>query len=302
MEQIEKTNTDTNNTLATKYFFDEVDVNNLPDIKFIDSHVHMINYPDPSKVKNILENAHKEGLTHVIENAIHEKSFGAVEELYLMNKEIIVPSFGLHPWYLEEATENWQKNLEDFLFKYPNAFVGEIGLDHKIELDRKLQKDMFLKQLEIAKVFQRPTSVHCVRAHGEMLKIQKKVYGKNNDESYIQKIIMHSYSGSKEIAHSMLKLKTAEVYFSFSTTTSEKGFEIIKSQPEDRIILETDSPHQYNSIYNPTDFSEDQNKKELINDPAYVRNLLNRVWKLFGNDNKIMNTIWQNSLRIIKFL
>jgi TatD DNase family protein len=274
------------------------------DLKIIDSHVHLIDYDFDKELPGVLSEACQNGVTHLIENATHEENFAKVEKIYLSYPSVVTPSFGMHPWYLQNATDNWEDLIRFYLKKYPNAFVGECGLDWIADkqTSRKDQKDFFTRQLTLARDFQRPVSVHCVRAHGDMLKIMKKNYkSPEKDTGYIQKIIMHSWGGSKEIAQSLLKLEGAEIYLSFQTNSTEKNFEIMKNMRDDRIIVETDSPHQYNPIYNPGDFdASPQRRKELLNRPVYLKNFLKKVLDTFGGDRKILGKIWENSLRIIK--
>jgi Tat protein secretion system quality control protein TatD with DNase activity len=54
---------------------------------------------------------------------------------------------------------------------------------------------------------------------------------------------MHSYGGSKEITTALLKLSTLNIYFSLCLNRSEDLCSVI---PLNRLILETDAPHQNN--------------------------------------------------------
>ena len=73
--------------------------------------------------------------------------------------------------------------------------------------------EIFNQQVLLACSYQRTMSVHCVRAHGDMLKYFKKLVIPK--ESGVPNIVMHSYGGSKEITLSLLKLSpTLNIYFS----------------------------------------------------------------------------------------
>jgi len=67
-------------------------------------------------------------------------------------------------------------SLRRFFSETPEAAVGEIGLDkgsHGKTIDFGDQVEVFQRQLELAKELEKPVSVHCVRAFGDLLEILK---------------------------------------------------------------------------------------------------------------------------------
>jgi Tat protein secretion system quality control protein TatD with DNase activity len=93
--------------------------------------------------------------------------------------------------------------------------IGEIGIDYRkdvLEINSKeRQQDFFVRQLEMSFLMNRTVTVHCVRAHGELLKMFKRYHqlfsqgrpGVTERERQLREgykgnpIIMHSYGGSK---------------------------------------------------------------------------------------------------------
>ncbi|GAB2232596.1 hypothetical protein Drorol1_Dr00011638 [Drosera rotundifolia] len=152
----------------------------------------------------------------------------------------VVPCFGVHPWFIAERTPGWLDTLREHFVSTPSAAVGEIGLDKGSmakHIDFADQVDVFRQQLELAKELERPTSVHCVRAFGELFNIMKSV------GPFPDGVILHSYMGSAEMVSELAKLGA---YFSFSgflmDMKSQKAKKMLKSVPRDRILLETDAP------------------------------------------------------------
>ena len=47
----------------------------------------------------------------------------------------VYAAIGIHPWYVSNASDNWQQQLPDLLIQNPNALVGETGLDTMHVLD-----------------------------------------------------------------------------------------------------------------------------------------------------------------------
>lgn len=68
--------------------------------------------------------------------------------------------------------------------------------------------------MNLAISMNRPVSVHCVHAHGDMMKLLKKF---DKDVKKVDppfNLVMHSYGGSAEFTKSYLKLQNINVYFS----------------------------------------------------------------------------------------
>jgi Tat protein secretion system quality control protein TatD with DNase activity len=156
----------------------------------------------------------------------------------------LVPAFGIHPWWAHEAAlaPDWEARLCALLEAHPAAAVGEIGLDKCHSSDWAQQLDVFERQLDIAARFQRPVSVHCVRAFGPML----TSFSKRKPELMPPAVILHGFTGSVDFAQSLLKLpkkKGAKFFFGVgsATTGTLKSFStLLRFLPAARILLESD--------------------------------------------------------------
>lgn len=153
----------------------------------------------------------------------------------------VLPSFGLHPWYVKERTPAWQERLRDYLMAFPKAPVGEIGLDRWIENpDIDAQIECFRWQLELATDLHRPASIHCLRAWGLLdeqlrtLRLPERGF------------LLHSYGGPVEMIPGFVKLGA---YFSISPYfgNARKAQQLVtfKSVPLDRLLAETDAPDMW---------------------------------------------------------
>lgn len=150
----------------------------------------------------------------------------------------IIPSFGLHPWYVQSRSDSWLEKLEQLLAENPSAGIGEAGLDHGIkERNDSEQAGIFAQQLELAKKLNRPISIHCRQAWGSMMPIL------TNLGPFPAGFVIHSYSGPKEFLEGISSLNG---YVSFSGTITRsgnrRGHINATSISLDRILIETDAP------------------------------------------------------------
>jgi len=145
------------------------------------------------------------------------------------------PAFGVHPWRTDQATGNWQDDLRRQLNNHPAALVGEIGLDHARNFDRRRQTATFADQLALAGELDRPCCIHCVRAHGPLVEMLERA-------ARPSRFMLHGYSGPAEMVERYARLGA---YFSFSPATLGRRttIEALRATPRDRLLMETDAPY-----------------------------------------------------------
>ncbi|KAK7200492.1 TatD related DNase [Novymonas esmeraldas] len=95
------------------------------------------------------------------------------------------------------------RGLEERLQRHPRALVAEIGLDKLRGPPEAVQVDAFTAQLRLAATYHRPVSVHCVRHYGLLLKVLQDLPAEHTPPA----IIVHAFTGSLEVAKSLLSLK-----------------------------------------------------------------------------------------------
>lgn len=149
----------------------------------------------------------------------------------------IVPSFGLHPWFIHTRSANWMDALKRVLKSMPSG-IGEIGLDGRMGDDRNAEReDIFRRQLELSYDMMLPVSVHCRDAWSSMLDI---IYAL---PPHPVGLLIHAYSGPPD---AIPKLVAHNVHFSFGGTLtrqkSGKARTLYELVPADRVHLESDAP------------------------------------------------------------
>jgi TatD DNase family protein len=153
----------------------------------------------------------------------------------------VLPSFGVHPWYVKEQPDDWRATLEHHLNEFPNAGVGEIGLDRWIEhADVPLQTRFFAEQLTLAASMNRAASIHCLRAFG-LLEEQLRASARPE-----RGFLLHSYGGPSEMVPKFVRLGA---FFSVSPyflhERKARQWETFKHVPIERLLVETDAPDMW---------------------------------------------------------
>ncbi len=171
-------------------------------------------------------------------NGTSEQDWPVVASLARIYPNFVIPSFGLHPWYVSQRSSKWLSSLETYLHEFPTAAIGECGLDRWMKNpDLDDQHAVFRNHLILAQQLQRPITIHCLKAWGPLL---------DELQSFKRppKILLHSYGGSLEFAR---QLSTFDLYFSFSGYFLQPHKESVRQTftrlPPERILVETDAPH-----------------------------------------------------------
>jgi TatD DNase family protein len=142
-------------------------------------------------------------------------------------------SFGIHPWEIGKInTETHLEKLKNYCFDKKLVAIGEIGLDRAIKTNLEIQKEIFIKQLEISKQCQLPVIIHCVKAYSDILAIRKS--GK-----YSNPWIFHGYTGNLQIAQQIIK-SGCILSFGKALIYNKKLQEVFVQLPKDSIFFETD--------------------------------------------------------------
>ena len=143
---------------------------------------------------------------------------------------------------LVRNTEKEYRNTPDIknkdTKKHKIVAIGEIGLDYYWNKENKeIQKEMFIKQIELANKLELPIVIHTREAVNDTIQILKT-------NTVVKKGIFHCCPLNRELVKEALKLG---YYISLSGVITFKNAknadEIIQMIPEDKILIETDSPY-----------------------------------------------------------
>ena len=169
---------------------------------------------------------------------------GSKKAVKISNKyDFIYATCGISPNDIPQNEEKLWKMLDEIknLIKNNNqkvVAVGEIGLDYYWNTDNKeLQKKAFIEQIKLSNELDLPIAIHTRDAIMDTLEILKENSVKN-------KGVFHCCPQNRELIKEGLKLG---FYISFAGPitfkSSKNADEMINLVPNDRILIETDSPY-----------------------------------------------------------
>jgi TatD DNase family protein len=202
------------------------------------------------------------GIRGAVVNGTREDDWAQVASLSATTAWVL-PSFGLHPWHVNERTPAWRDSLLHFLDMHRGAGIGEIGLDRWIEgNDPVAQAECFRWQLGIAAERNLPATLHCVRAWGALWEIVRSA------PMPARGFLLHAYGGPAEMVRGFLD---RGAFFSFPSyflhERKKAQREIFQRLPAERILVETDAPDLAPpQEHNPRPLSGDDGK--ILNHPG----------------------------------
>lgn len=199
----------------------------------IDTHAHLLSL---ERKDEIINNMKKDDMDFIVNigTTVEDSEQG----VYLANEnEKIFATVGIYPEYSLDVTKQDLEKIEELAKNKKVVAIGEIGLDYHNEFDKKSQKEIFVKQLEIADKLGLPFCIHCRKAVEDLYQILLE-----NKHLINHSGLMHCYSEGKEWFNKFLDLG---LYLSFSGNITYKKSDrsFLKDIPLDRILVETDSPY-----------------------------------------------------------
>lgn len=225
----------------------------------IDTHCHL-DIKDYDNLEEVIKNM--EG-NYMIASGYNLESNKHVIEL--VNKyDNIFGTIGLHP---SDVTEDYESDLlfiESNINNPKIVGVGEIGLDYYWEKDNKeLQKEVFIKQIELARKYNKTIVIHSREAILDTYNILDEYLGNN-------KAVLHCYSSNIEMAK---RFKKFNIKFGIGGVltfkNSSKLKEVVKELDLSDLLLETDSPYLTPEPY--------RGKK---NEPSYTKYVAEAIAKI----------------------
>lgn len=246
------------------------------------SHIDMDNYKD--RFDEVIAEAKDFGVEKIVIPGVAPSGFKRIVEL-CEKYENLYGAVGVHPEDLASFDADAESLIREYLKHSKIVAVGEIGLDYywdKSQIER--QKEIFEKQILIAKEIGKPVLVHDREAHFDTLEILKKT--KASDVG----VVMHCFSGSPEFAMECVR---EGFYIALGGVVTFKNAkkvkEVAKIVPLERLLLETDAPYM-----TPVPYRGKENQ------PAYVKFVAEEIANLRGvSFDEVANATTENAKKLL---
>ena len=235
---------------------------------YTDSHCHITEDRLYERIDEVLKNMHEVSNCMIMcTNETEFKRALALKETHPYFKI----AFGWFPQDAKDITEKHIQILQKAIDSNQIDCLGEIGLDYY--WDKSFineQKELFIKQIQMANHANLPISIHMREATKDCLDILK--------EHAQTRIIFHCFSGSVETMKECLKLDSL---ISFAGPLTFKNArhapDCVLACPIERILTETDSPY-----LTPVPYRGKQNE------PKYVEYVAKKICELKGLDESLL--------------
>ena len=247
----------------------------------IDTHCHILkeDYDNQEKViKNMEKNI-------IIVSGASPKDTDEIIELIEKYKNVF-GTIGIHPEFAETYKETDLKKIEKYLTHPKIVGIGEIGLDyHYGEEDKEKQKELFIKQINLANKYNKTIVIHSRDAKEDTYNIIEKYKNKET------KCNMHCYSYDLEMAKKLTKKDITLGIGGILTFKNERQLkEIVKEIDLKYLLLETDSPY-----LTPEPFRGKKNEPQNI---KYVAKKISEIKDI--DEKRVLKETTNNAIRQFK--
>ena len=209
-------------------------------MNLFDSHSHYNDEKFDNDRDNIIEETLASGVFNFIVAGYNIE--GSIKALEISKKyKEVYATAGISPNDVEDIKYKVDESIlkiEEIAKNKKVVAIGEIGLDYYWNKENKdLQKEVFIKQIELANKLDLPIVIHTRDAFVDTIEILKQ----NNVN---RKGIFHCCPLNQELVKEAVKLG---YYISLSGVITFKNAknvkDILELIPDDKLLIETDSPY-----------------------------------------------------------
>ncbi len=206
----------------------------------IDTHCHLDDNRYDEDIEEVIARAIKNGVEKFIIPGADPDTLKKAVSISEKFDEVYF-AVGIHPY---DSVNYDRALLEKYIIHPKCVAVGECGLDYyrlpedkeEVTAQKALQKKVFLDQIDLANVYEKPLIVHIRDASHDCLEILEAKAGEKGG-------VLHCYNAD----HELLKLSKYNFYFGIGGVltfqNARKLIEVYPKIPLDKLLIETDAPY-----------------------------------------------------------
>jgi TatD DNase family protein len=210
---------------------------------FVDSHAHIDGEEFDADRDEVVARARAAGVRAILNVGTGDPHGGSFERALAVAQtyEDVYFAAGVHPHDARLYDAAAEQYVADLLSGNTRAVaLGEIGLDyHYDNSPREVQREVFARQLRLAKSLSLPVIIHTREADADTLAILREEYA-----GTVRGGVMHCFGGGPALAEGALDLG---FYISFAGNVTFKKAEalrgVARTVPPERLLVETDCPY-----------------------------------------------------------
>lgn len=204
----------------------------------VDSHCHLEYKGLVEDQTAVLDRARAAGVGAFLNISTRQSEWDQVVATAAREPDVFA-SVGIHPHEADAHQDLGRAALLEAT-RHPKVIaIGETGLDYYYDKsDRDAQKSLFRMHIDVARETQLPLIIHTRDAEDDTYAILAEEMGKGAFPALI-----HCFTASADFAEKVLALGLSISLSGIVTFKNAKDLaEIAKTIPEDRLLVETDSP------------------------------------------------------------
>jgi TatD DNase family protein len=204
-------------------------------LRLFDSHCHLTAEAFAEDLDAVLARAREAGVEEMVTIASDPEDGAAAIALARANSGVHATA-GLHPHEAERFGPETEAAIRRLLAQPEVVAVGEAGLDHFYDnAPRARQRESFEAQVALAREAGLPVVVHAREADVEVAEVIRGAPGVRG--------VLHCFSGGPTLLDAGLDAGWHVSFSGIVTFRRYEGADLVRRVPEDRLLIETDSPY-----------------------------------------------------------
>ncbi|MCY4129928.1 MAG: TatD family hydrolase [Gammaproteobacteria bacterium] len=188
-------------------------------------------------IGDVVGRAVKEGIEYIVVTGTNESASHLAATIASQFPNRLAFTAGVHPHHADDVADDWLDTIVE-LTRRGAVAIGETGLDYFRNFStRTNQRSVFQAQLELAATLELPVFVHDRDSNGEVLDMLQQYAATD--------VVVHCFTGDGDLLDAYLDIGCS-IGITGWICDPRRGMElakIVNRIPDDRLMLETDSPY-----------------------------------------------------------